>query len=136
MSTIAPPAPIAIPSCAPAVIGADGALALLLRVGGPALVREMAALYRSYAPARLSDARAALAGRDAPALRAACHALRSGAAQLGLSALAAACRSVELAGASATPSWPALHDGVRAIHSAYQPALDWLDHGLQTREAS
>ena len=120
----------------PSTVASDGALALLLRVGGTPLVREMTALYRSYAPARLHDARVAVAARDAAALRAAAHALKSGAAQLGLSALATACRAVEIGAGASPPSWPVLQSAARAVEAAYAPALDGLETATAAAEAA
>lgn len=71
------------------------ALERMSRVGGPALVIELAALYLEDLPARIARAREALSGGDLPALAKAAHALRSSSAQLGAEALTSACNDLE-----------------------------------------
>lgn len=71
------------------------ALERMSRVGGEALVIELAALYLEDLPGRVVRTRDALAAGDMPALAKAAHALRSSSAQLGAEALTTACDDVE-----------------------------------------
>jgi two-component system, cell cycle response regulator DivK len=71
------------------------ALERMSRVGGAALVAELAELYLEDLPARIARTRAALAARDSAGLAKAAHALRSSSAQLGAEALTSACDAVE-----------------------------------------
>ena len=98
------------------------ALALLERVGGAGLVRELIALYLSYAPARLSEAEQAAILADSEGVRRACHALRSGGAQLGLGALAELCASAERAAVSGGE----LTRVVAEVRRAYERAVGVL----------
>src|SRR5688572_19404402 len=73
------------------------ALARLTRLGGHRLASDLAAIYLDEMPRRLEAARDALRGRDGAALAAAAHVMKSGSAQLGAEALAAACEATEAA---------------------------------------
>lgn len=73
------------------------ALARLTRLGGHRLASDLAAIYLDEMPKRLEAARDALRGRDAAALAAVAHVMKSGSAQLGATALAAACEATEAA---------------------------------------
>lgn len=59
------------------------ALVRLERFGGIKLLREMIALFRAIAPARLATVDSAMAERDVAAAENALHSLKSSAAQLG-----------------------------------------------------
>ena len=59
--------------------------------GGPGLVRGMIQLFLSNAPLKAADAREALDCGDSAALRAALHALKSSAGQLGAQSVYQAC---------------------------------------------
>ena len=59
--------------------------------GGPSLVRGMIELFLSNAPLKAADAREALDCGDSAALRAALHALKSSAGQLGAKTVYQAC---------------------------------------------
>ena len=71
------------------------ALALVERVGGRRLLRELVGLYAEHAPRRVAEARAAFADGDAAGVRRACHALRSGSAQLGATRVVEECAALE-----------------------------------------
>lgn len=100
------------------------ALATLARVGGARLVRDLIALYTSYVPARLDEARGALAAGDAEGVQRACRAVKSGGAQLGLVAVAARCEQVErLARAGDVAALPSV---LGAVEQEYRRACAWL----------
>ena len=63
----------------------------LLGFGGPKLVQGMVELFAKNAPQKVADAREALDCGDAGALRAALHALKSSAGQLGITSVYEAC---------------------------------------------
>lgn len=63
--------------------------------GGPNLVRGMIELFLSNAPLKAADAREALECGDSAALRAALHALKSSAGQLGAQSVYQACMEGE-----------------------------------------
>lgn len=69
----------------------EAALDRLRGFGGEKLVRGMVELFVQNAPLRAAEAREALDCGDAAALRAALHALKSGAGQLGAASVYAAC---------------------------------------------
>jgi two-component system sensor histidine kinase BarA len=89
-----------LPSPSGPPVVAPRALALVERVGGRALLRELVSLYAAHAPVRLAEAEAAVAAADADALRRACHALKSGSAQLGATRLSEGCTTLEARAAS------------------------------------
>jgi CheY-like chemotaxis protein len=118
------------------------ALERMSRVGGAALVAELAALYLEDLPARIARTRDALNARDSAGLAKAAHALRSSSAQLGAEALTSACDDVEDAAelgdleraasrvsdivreADAFAEWLSAHVGAEPVSdmSAVQPA--------------
>ncbi|HJQ18783.1 MAG TPA: Hpt domain-containing protein [Gemmatimonadaceae bacterium] len=69
----------------------EAAVERLKGFGGVKLVRGMVELFVQNAPVRASEAREAFDCGDAAALRAALHALKSSAGQLGASSVYAAC---------------------------------------------
>lgn len=69
----------------------------LIRLGGPRLANELAAIYLDEMPRRITAARTALREGDAEALGDTAHGMRSSSAQLGATELASACEEVELA---------------------------------------
>lgn len=73
----------------------EGALQMLRRVGSDDLVVRMIDLFTESGPARLDEARAALAAGDAAGVAAAAHALKSSAAQLGGRAVQEAAAELE-----------------------------------------
>jgi HPt (histidine-containing phosphotransfer) domain-containing protein len=116
--------PTARSSTAPPAVN-PSAIALLERIGGETLVRELLSLYRGYVPVRRAEARAACAAGDLEGVRRACHALRSGSAQLGLDAVARLCAECETsAGAGEGTRLCALLD---ALEAASDEALRWID---------
>ncbi len=72
-------------------------LAMLRRVGGDKLVRELIDLLLEGAPARLEAARAALAAGDAAGVARAAHSLTSSAGTLGAAEMQAAALLLERA---------------------------------------
>lgn len=86
--------PLIEPSTDP-LVHDDAALERLRRFGGEKLLAGMIALFLEDAPARLAAARAAIAAGDPAGARAALHALKSSAAQLGALRLSARCASGE-----------------------------------------
>ena len=71
------------------------ALQRLIGFGGPKLVRGMIDLFLKNAPAKAAEARGALDRKDAAALRAALHGLKSSAGQLGAMTVFNACTAGE-----------------------------------------
>ncbi len=71
------------------------AIARLRRFGGDALLFEMIDLLLAAAPRRLETARAGVAGGDPEPARAALHALKSSAGQLGAAGLQGLCEEGE-----------------------------------------
>ena len=71
------------------------ALERLDQLGGASLIRDLIALYRDQTSERLVSAREAVQRRDAAALGAAAHAIRSSSAQLGADELRDACLLLE-----------------------------------------
>jgi two-component system cell cycle response regulator DivK len=69
----------------------------LIRLGGPRLANELAAIYLDEMPRRIAVARTALREGDAEVLGDTAHGMRSSSAQLGATELATACEEVELA---------------------------------------
>jgi CheY-like chemotaxis protein len=69
----------------------------LIRLGGPRLANELAAIYLDEMPRRMAVARSALHEGDAEMLGDAAHGMRSSSAQLGATELASACEEVEVA---------------------------------------
>ncbi len=74
-------------------------LAMLRRVGGDKLIRELIDLLLDGAPRKLEAARAALAAGNRDGVSRAAHALTSSAGNLGLAELQAAALAVERAAA-------------------------------------
>jgi HPt (histidine-containing phosphotransfer) domain-containing protein len=102
----------------------EAALERLRRFGGERLLAAMIASFLEHAPSRLDAARAALAAGDAEGVRAALHALRSSAGQLGAAGLAARCAEGEaLARGSAVAGLAAL---VAAADADLSTARAWL----------
>jgi CheY-like chemotaxis protein/HPt (histidine-containing phosphotransfer) domain-containing protein len=94
------PRPEEPPPSAAATIDPE-ALALLKQMagdGGPGMLRDLLALFRADAPPLQAAMRAAVAGRDAEALRRSAHSLKGVAANLGAKALAALCAELERMG--------------------------------------
>ncbi|HEX5268890.1 MAG TPA: Hpt domain-containing protein [Gemmataceae bacterium] len=76
-------------------------LAMLRRVGGDKLIRDLIDLLMDGAPRKLEAARAALAAGDLDGVRRAAHALTSSAGNLGASETQAAALALERAAAGA-----------------------------------
>ena len=89
------PRPLVSSPLPDSVVIAPRALALVERVGGRRLLRELVELYAGNAPMRVAEARIALAAGDADGVRRACHALKSGSAQLGATRLVDRCVAAE-----------------------------------------
>jgi hypothetical protein len=102
-----------------------GAIALLERIGGELLVRELITLYRGYVPVRRAEARAAWLAGDLEGVRRACQALRTGSLQLGLDALAEHCADLEACAAAG--DGVALGAMLDAMEAVSDEALRWLD---------
>jgi len=73
----------------------QSAIDRLARLGGDALVSDLAALYRDQMLERLAEARDAIGERDVTRLCELAHAMRSSSAQLGADEIAQACEAVE-----------------------------------------
>jgi len=69
----------------------------LIRLGGPRLANQLAAIYLDEMARRIAVARTALREGDAEVLGDTAHGMRSSSAQLGATELATACEEVELA---------------------------------------
>ena len=73
----------------------DARLAMLRRVGGDRLIRDLIDLLFENAPRKLAAARQALAGGDADAVRRLAHALKSSAGNLGAADMQRAAADLE-----------------------------------------
>jgi HPt (histidine-containing phosphotransfer) domain-containing protein len=100
------------------------ALAMIREIGDPGLVGELVETFAGYAPGRLDAARAHHAAGDIRATGRILHAVKSGAAQLGVLALAAACGRGERAArdGNAAAVAVALEDAATELPEA----LRWL----------
>ena len=110
------------------LVAGRAALAMLRRVGGEALAREMVALHVDALPGRLAAVRAALVDADREALARTAHALKASCGQLGGAEAARLCREVETrAGDGDLAAIGPLVDQVEracVVHRA------WLDRAL------
>jgi HPt (histidine-containing phosphotransfer) domain-containing protein len=110
------------------------ALAMLRRVGGEGLVRDMAALFGEELPERLAAARAALAAADREALWRSAHTLRASCGQIGAAAAARLARELERrAAADDLPALAPLVDQVEGTSAAYRA---WLARELAPEGAA
>jgi two-component system cell cycle response regulator DivK len=96
----------------------------LIRLGGPRLANELAAIYLDEMPRRIAVARAALRDGDAEALGETAHGMRSSSAQLGAIELACACEDVELAADRGDVVTAAAH--LMAVEARYAEFAGWL----------
>lgn len=96
----------------------------LIRLGGPRLANELAAIYLDEMPRRIAVARTALREGDPEALGDAAHGMRSSSAQLGATELASACEELELAADRQDVVVAA--DRLTAIETCYAEFADWL----------
>ncbi|MCK7580373.1 MAG: Hpt domain-containing protein [Chromatiales bacterium] len=94
------PAPrtAAVPTDAPLDERALAQIRALQRPGQPSVLGKIIGLYLDGAPALLQRLREAVAAGDGEALRQAAHSFKSGSANLGATALAAACKELEQRG--------------------------------------
>lgn len=100
------------------------AIARLRRFGGDALLFQMIDLVVAAAPGRLAAAREGVARGDAAAARAALHALKSSAGQLGAVTAQALCeRGERLAGAGDVAAVAAL---MPLLETESTAMLEWL----------
>ena len=109
----------------------EAVLDQLRRVGGDELVRELARLYRTHTPERMSRARKALATGDLEAAAKAFHSLRSSSATLGAGELAGALGGVEAAARRGDRR--AVGRGWAAIEKGVESLLDELADGAAER---
>ncbi len=106
------------------------ALAMVRRIGGDALLSQMAVLFAQQARERLALARTALNTGDADGARRAFHSLKSSTGQLGATAAARLCAEGEaLARAGNIGALSAVLD---ALEPCVGRALDWLDTAVRT----
>ena len=96
----------------------------LIRLGGPRLANELAAIYLDEMPRRIAAARIALREGDADALGKTAHAMRSSSAQLGATELASACEEVELA--ADRSDVVAAASRLMAVEARYAEFAGWL----------
>jgi len=96
----------------------------LIRLGGPRLANELAAIYLDEMPRRIAAARIALREGDAELLGEAAHGMRSSSAQLGATELATACEEVELAADSGDVVVAASR--LMEVESRYAEFAGWL----------
>jgi len=96
----------------------------LIRLGGPRLANELAAIYLDEMPRRIAAARLALREGDAEVLGETAHGMRSSSAQLGATELASACEEVELAADSGDVV--AAASRLMAVESRYAEFAGWL----------
>ena len=96
----------------------------LIRLGGPRLANELAAIYLDEMPRRIATARTALHEGDADILGVAAHGMRSSSAQLGATELASACEAMELA--AERGDVVAAAERLMAVEARYEEFADWL----------
>jgi CheY-like chemotaxis protein/HPt (histidine-containing phosphotransfer) domain-containing protein len=96
----------------------------LIRLGGPRLANELAAIYLDEMPRRIAVARIALREGDAELLGDTAHGMRSSSAQLGATDLASACEEVELAAHRGDVVTAASR--LMAVESRYEEFAGWL----------
>jgi CheY-like chemotaxis protein len=96
----------------------------LIRLGGPRLANELAAIYLDEMPRRMAAARTALHEGDAETLAEAAHGMRSSSAQLGATELASACEVVETA--AERGDVVAAAEGLMALEARYAEFAGWL----------
>ena len=96
----------------------------LIRLGGPRLANELAAIYLDEMPRRIATARTALHEGDAEILGDAAHGMRSSSAQLGATDLAAACEEMEMAAESRDVV--AAAERLMAVEARYADFAGWL----------
>ncbi len=90
-----------VPEAAAAAVETFDSQALLKRVGGnPKVLRELARIFLTDTPKRMSAIRKAIAKKDGEALASAAHALRGSVAMLGASEIAEDGRKIEVLGRS------------------------------------
>ncbi|MDE3151388.1 MAG: Hpt domain-containing protein [Gemmatimonadota bacterium] len=100
------------------------AIARLRRFGGDALLFQMIDVVVAAAPGRLAAVREGVARADAPAARAALHALKSSAGQLGAVTVQGLCeRGERLAGGGDVAGVTAL---MPLLESESEAMLEWL----------
>lgn len=99
------------------------ALELLRRLGGEKLVGEMVSLFVAQGAERLSAARAGLQVAEAGSVRAAVHALKSSAGQLGAVRLQRMCAELENA---VVQSSAGARERLDAIEAELSRASHWL----------
>jgi HPt (histidine-containing phosphotransfer) domain-containing protein len=109
----------------------EARLAMLRRVGGDRLIRDLIDLLFERAPRQIEAVRQALAAGDAEAARRAAHALTSSAGNLGARDLQAAALAVEQAAAGETGEDAAeLLRRLEAAWEATRPVLAERKGGL------
>ena len=96
----------------------------LIRLGGPRLANELAAIYLDEMPRRIATARTALHEGDAEILGKAAHGMRSSSAQLGATELASACEAVEMA--AERGDVVAAAERLMAVEACYAAFAGWL----------
>ncbi len=96
---------------------------MLHRLGGDKLVAEMVKLFVEQGAERVSAARAGLQLRDADRVRAAVHALKSSAGQLGAVSLQRMCAELE---AAVTQSLAGTSERLDVIEAEFSRASRWL----------
>ena len=96
----------------------------LIRLGGPRLANELAAIYLDEMPRRIATARTALREGDPEALGEAAHGMRSSSAQLGATELASACEELEHAADRQDVVTAATR--LTVIEGRYAEFADWL----------
>ncbi len=99
------------------------ALEMLHRLGGDKLVAEMVSLFVQQGAERVSAARAGLQLRNAENVRAAAHALKSSAGQLGAMRLQRMCAELE---AAVRQSLVGTNERLDAIEAEFSRASRWL----------
>jgi HPt (histidine-containing phosphotransfer) domain-containing protein len=96
----------------------DARLAMLRRVGGDRLIRELIDLFCQTVPGKLAAARAALAGGNAHGVGRVAHALASSAGNLGAVDMQEAAYALERDAAGGKE----LAEGLRRLESAWDTA--------------
>lgn len=100
-------------------------LALLTRVGGGALVRQMMDLFLENAPRRLEEARLAFEGADLPAVGRAVHSLKSSAGNLGASEMLGIAARIEQLSTEGNAS--AVAPLLSELHAAFGRAKEAIE---------
>jgi diguanylate cyclase (GGDEF)-like protein len=110
------------------------ALQLLREAGGDALVEEVVKLFMASAPEKMDQLKAAIQAQNAQGIVSAAHFLKSGSANIGLTAFSASAKRLELMGRE--NQLDVVPKEALVLETAYLDALPYLQNVGQTHDAS